>query len=196
MALPSDCEGGGIYNAYFMIVTNSTGVDSAITGIGGGIYSVNRDSYLGNTIVAGNTANTTLYGRDYFGTVDSQGNNLIGETDGSNGWNGTDLKGTYASPLDPGLGPLADNGGPTWTMALLAGSPAIDAGSNTVQDVPSTDRAAPCGPAGRNAVFGGYRSLRSQLVVRTLTVGHGEPGQGIHPRRRTVGRRGHPRGYK
>lgn len=31
---------------------------------------------------------------------------------------------------DPLLGPLQDNGGPTWTHALLAGSPAIDAGSN------------------------------------------------------------------
>lgn len=30
--------------------------------------------------------------------------------------------------VDPLLGPLADNGGPTWTHALLAGSPAIDAG--------------------------------------------------------------------
>jgi parallel beta-helix repeat protein/predicted outer membrane repeat protein len=33
---------------------------------------------------------------------------------------------------DPGLGPLQDNGGPTWTMALLAGSLAIDAGSNAL----------------------------------------------------------------
>ncbi|HEY2396145.1 MAG TPA: right-handed parallel beta-helix repeat-containing protein [Rudaea sp.] len=33
---------------------------------------------------------------------------------------------------DPGLGPLQDNGGRTWTMALLDGSPAIDAGSNTL----------------------------------------------------------------
>jgi hypothetical protein len=32
----------------------------------------------------------------------------------------------------PKLGPLADNGGPTLTMALLPGSPAIDAGDNTV----------------------------------------------------------------
>lgn len=33
---------------------------------------------------------------------------------------------------DPGLGPLQDNGGATWTMALLAGSPGIDAGSNAL----------------------------------------------------------------
>ena len=35
---------------------------------------------------------------------------------------------------DPGLGPLADNGGPTQTIALLAGSPAIDAGRSVAVD--------------------------------------------------------------
>src|SRR5208337_1025368 len=37
-----------------------------------------------------------------------------------------------ADPLNPGLGPLANNGGPTQTMALLRGSPAINAGSNAL----------------------------------------------------------------
>src|SRR5206468_12343358 len=36
------------------------------------------------------------------------------------------------------LGPLQDNGGPTFTHALLCGSPAIDAGDNT--DAPDTDQ--------------------------------------------------------
>ena len=40
--------------------------------------------------------------------------------------------GTAVSPLDPVLGPLAFNGGPTRTHALLPGSPAIDAGSNAL----------------------------------------------------------------
>ena len=62
------------------------------------------------------------------GTIASQGNNLIGETDGSSGWVGSDLTGTIASPLDPLLAPLGDYGGPTQTMALLPGSPAIGAG--------------------------------------------------------------------
>ena len=65
------------------------------------------------------------------GTI-SASNNLIGAGDGSgltNGVNGNQV-GSLAAPLDPLLGPLADNGGPTFTHALLAGSPAIDAGSN------------------------------------------------------------------
>jgi hypothetical protein len=42
------------------------------------------------------------------------------------------LAGTAYLPVDPLLGPLADNGGPTPTMALLPGSPAINAGSTAV----------------------------------------------------------------
>jgi hypothetical protein len=66
---------------------------------------------LTNTIVAGNT------GGDVFGSFAGT-NNLIGG--------------------DPGLAPLADNGGPTRTMALLPGSAAIDAGTAT--GAPSTDQ--------------------------------------------------------
>src|SRR5262249_34310098 len=60
-------------------------------------------------------------------------NNLIGDGTGMtglvNGVNGNQV-GTAANPIDPRLGPLADNGGPTLTHALLPGSPAIDAGNN------------------------------------------------------------------
>ena len=85
---------------------------------------------LGNTIVAENTATTS--GPDAFGTFASTGNNLIGETDGSSGWVGSDLTGTIAQPLNPLLAPLGNYGGPTQTMALLPGSPAIDAGNNAL----------------------------------------------------------------
>ena len=43
-----------------------------------------------------------------------------------------DKVGSVALPLDPLLGPLADNGGPTFTRALKGGSPAIDAGDPAV----------------------------------------------------------------
>ena len=85
---------------------------------------------IGNTIVAGNTAATS--GPDALGTFASLGNNLIGETDGSSGWVGSDLTGTIAQPLNPLLAPLGNYGGPTQTMALLPGSPAIDAGNNAL----------------------------------------------------------------
>ena len=53
-------------------------------------------------------------------------------TNGSSGWVGSDLTGTSAHPLNPLLAPLGNYGGPTQTMALLPGSPAIDAGSNAL----------------------------------------------------------------
>ena len=57
--------------------------------------------------------------------------NLIGTGGGNSGLtNGSN--GNLVGVADPGLGTLADNGGPTQTIALLAGSPAIDAGSNTL----------------------------------------------------------------
>ena len=38
--------------------------------------------------------------------------------------------GTLSQPVDPGLAPLRDNGGPTQTKELLPGSPAIDGGGD------------------------------------------------------------------
>ena len=92
-------------------LTNCTVSGNSATGNGGGLYTtsgrhdhadqrhrqrqlrrqrrrhcttVDGTVTLGNTIVAGNTATTS--GPDALGTFASQGNNLIGETDGSSGW--------------------------------------------------------------------------------------------------------------
>jgi hypothetical protein len=75
------------------------------------------------------------------GAFTSGGHNLIGDGTGStgfvNGVNG-DQVGTAVNPIDPMLAPLANNGGPTKTHALLVGSPAIDRGDNT--GAPATDQ--------------------------------------------------------
>jgi hypothetical protein len=89
-----------------------------------------------NTIVAGNTA--TASGPDAYGIIASQGDNLVDKTDGSSAWVGSDLTGTVASPLNPLLTALGDYGGPTQTMALQSGSPAINAGTAT--GAPATDQ--------------------------------------------------------
>ncbi len=71
--------------------------------------------------------------RDVSGIFASDGFNLIGKTDGSSGFTApTDQTGTVAAPLDPKLDPagLQNNGGPTQTIALLVGSPAIDKGTS------------------------------------------------------------------
>jgi len=70
---------------------------------------------------------------------------LVGIADGSTGIiNGVDgnIAGTFLEPVDPLLGPLANNGGQTDTMALFATSPAIDAGL-LVFESPFDQRGAP-----------------------------------------------------
>jgi len=77
---------------------------------------------LQNSILAGNTSFTSP---DCNGTISSTGYNLIANTAGC----------TFApvvgdlTNIDPKLGPLQDNGGPTLTHALLPGSPAVNAGN-------------------------------------------------------------------
>ena len=98
---------------------------------GGGIYNSGGSVMLENTLLGVNTiVNAGQTSQDAAGTYASQGYNLIGVTDGSSGWVTSDLIGNIGAPLDPKVGPLQNNGGPTATMALLPGSPAIDAGAN------------------------------------------------------------------
>ena len=123
--------GGGIHvHAGTLTAVNDTISDNSASSGGGIASDPGTTLTIANTIVAGNTATTS--GPDADGTIVSLGNNLIGKTDGSSGWVDSDLTGTIALPLDPMLAPLGDNGGPTQTMALLSGSPAINAGNNSL----------------------------------------------------------------
>jgi hypothetical protein len=124
-------DGGGIYNtAGTTVLYDCTVSGNTASGSGGGLDNYGGTITLGNTIVAGNSAATS--GPDVFGSFDSLGHNLIGIADGSSGWVSSDLTGTAAHPLNPLLASLAWYGGPTQTMALLPGSPAIDVGSNAL----------------------------------------------------------------
>jgi len=130
--------GGAIGTNGTVTLTNCT-ISANSASAGGGI-ATNGTVTIGNTIVAGNAANS---GPDVLvgdGSVSSQGSNLIGKTDGSTGWVGGDITGTIAAPRDPKLASLADNGGPTQTMALLPGSPAIDKGDDSVLATVTTDQ--------------------------------------------------------
>jgi hypothetical protein len=118
-------RGGAIYNGATVAVSNSTISGSSSVLDGGGLASFATASIF-NTIIAGNVSLASA--QDCFGTYNSQGYNLIGKTNLSSGWVASDLTGSSAAPLNPLLGPLQDNGGPTFTMALLPGSAAIDAG--------------------------------------------------------------------
>ncbi len=87
---------------------------------------------------------SALHRSDYFGAAHATSHNLIGDGTGSTGFSSAngDQVGTAASPIDPHLGPLPNNGGPMLTLALLPGSPAIDAGApitTVAQDAAPTD---------------------------------------------------------
>ena len=122
---------GGIYNEYSTLtLTNCTISDNTVNG---GIYNYDGTGAtltLNNTIVAGNV------GDDVFGQVQpTSAYNLIGDGTGITNLTQLDQSnfiGTTAHPLNPLLGPLDYYGGPTQTMALLPGSPAINAGSNAL----------------------------------------------------------------
>ena len=150
----STSPGGGIYTGRVTVLTNDT-IAGNVAGTGGGIFSfasltavsctiagnsasgngggldVTSIATLRNTIVAQNTAAT---GNDIFGAVvPTSDYNLVGDGNGSSGLidgvNGNQV-GFYGT-IDPLLDPngLQDNGGPTQTIALLAGSPALNAGA-------------------------------------------------------------------
>jgi Ca2+-binding RTX toxin-like protein len=142
--------GGGIANRSNLEIFNSTITGNAIaTNVsnrsGAGIYNSSNSGLpngsaeqraiatITSSIVAGNNNNDLGGGLSSQSNFNSGGNNLIGNADGadgfSNGVNG-DIVGTAANPIDPLLGTLQNNGGTTPTIALLTGSPAIDAGSN------------------------------------------------------------------
>src|SRR5262249_51950420 len=121
-------DGGGISNLNTMTIINSTIAGNYAFGGAGISTSQAVTINMVNTIVAQNVGWVGFPGPDVWGPVTSLGHNLVGDTSDSSGWIATDLTGTVSAPLDPKLGALADNGGPTQTMALLNGSPAIGSG--------------------------------------------------------------------
>ncbi|MEL6929329.1 MAG: calcium-binding protein [Cyanobacteria bacterium J06600_6] len=106
-------------------------VNSTITGNDSGRAAIFADGDITaiSSIIAGNTGRS-FGGGDFYGDITSSGNNLVGISNSSFAFDPTDIAGTPAEPIDPLLGELQDNGGPTATVAPLAGSPALNAGSN------------------------------------------------------------------
>ena len=108
------------------------GGPAGAAGTGGGVGVSSGTLNTRNTIVALNTAASGL---DVFGAFISLGHNFIGKADGSSGFtNGSngDQAGTIASPINPLLGPLQNNGGSTQTLRPAANSPVVNAGDSCV----------------------------------------------------------------
>ena len=148
--------GGGLYTilSATTTLTNCTVSDNAAPD-GGGILA-HRQLALNNTIVANSASGGDLV--LYLGTetILSGSNNLI--EDGSGG-----LADTLTG--DPFLGPLQDNGGPTWTHALLPGSPAQNAGRNALAVDPTG-----------NPIASDQRGFAPRIVNGTVDIGAVEVG--------------------
>ncbi|MDB4766281.1 hypothetical protein OAG71_01190 [bacterium] len=131
-------NGGGIYSIQSSVeIVNSTVAENSSSGVGGGIglfvsdFTTKERLTIHNSIVAGNTDNGTapdvLAPDDVLNDLIVE-HSLIGDTTGS-GITATTGSGNILNQSAL-LGPLADNGGPTLTHALLPDSPAIDVGNN------------------------------------------------------------------
>jgi hypothetical protein len=155
--------GGAVENYGLLTVDNSTIVDNLDVAHGySGIDNVNTArAYISYSTLANATNNimnwnssrtyitatvvvnlTTPNGYECFHT-NSNGYNIAYNTAGHCGGQSTDLLG-----VDPLLGPLRDNGGPTLTRAIPAGSPAVDTvpRSACIMETDQRSRARPAGP--------------------------------------------------
>jgi parallel beta-helix repeat protein len=155
-------QGGGIWNSGSgsLVLRNCT-VSENTASSGGGVAVGAGSVELANTIVA---ANTAADGVDCQGPSTSLGFNLIGNATGCDlAASQGDLVGSAESPVDPMLGPLQGNGGPTLTHALLFGSPAIEAGSPATPGsggsaCESSDQRGVARPQGARCDIGAYEA--------------------------------------
>jgi len=151
--------GAGIRNGGILTITNSTlSSNDAATGTGGGIWNAGTITITYSTL-AGNSAYSaagSIYNFQGWGVVTLNSSIITGPSipSGINCWGdpvidgGHNIEDAYTCGFnpangsmpntDPLIGPLQDNGGPTWTHALAWNSPAIDTGDD--EQFPSTDQ--------------------------------------------------------
>jgi predicted outer membrane repeat protein len=162
-------RGGGIYNTSMLTVSNSTfNGNSAVVNDGGGIDNDTGTLTVSNSTISDNGAPAGA-GIFTYGTLNAVNTIIAGN-------HGDDLDGGVSSGShnliggDPLLGPLQDNGGPTQTMALLPGSPALNAGDPA--QLGTADQRGVARSGGVN--IGAYQASASALVVTgpaTATAG-------------------------
>ncbi len=182
----SAINGGGIESinsGTVLNLVNTTIAYNSASNQGGGIDNQGLPANLFNTIVAANTRTGSTAASDISGSVNpgtatsGSRNNLIG-TGGAGGLtNGS--AGNLVGVASPKLGTLGNYGGPTQTIPLLPGSPALDAGGiDRYTNVTTDQRGAQLGPngldAGTQLDIGAYEDTSSYVVTSqadSLAVG-------------------------
>jgi hypothetical protein len=177
-------------------VSNSTFTGNFTSLAGGAIHNSATTATVASSTVSGNTA--TIDGGAIFngrtGSLTVQNSVLAGNSGGNCGtvipvtdgghnisWPDTTCPGINA---DPRLGPLASNGGPTQTLALLPTSPAIDALPRVGAGCPATDQRGISRPQGPNCDIGAF-----ELTVNPTPSPTPAPGQAPVPSPPATGRR-------
>lgn len=164
-------DGGAILNDGQVTITNSTISDNQAGRNGGGIYNNDHKTVeMTNTIFKAGVSGVNLFNNG--GTVTSHGYNLTSDSGG----------GFFHAigdqiDSDPMLGPLQDNGGPTFTHELLTGSPAINVGTPNFTPPPLYDQRG----VGYDRVFGGNIDIGSfevQVLLPTPTPSATPPANG------------------
>jgi len=175
--------GGGLFNSGTLDAVNSTFASSGAVGgtnglAGNGSFPGSNGSMGsargGNIAGSGGTfilkssiVATNLSGGNGYGTITDAGNNI--SSDSSLAFGSSSLKNT-----DPKLGSLATNGGPTKTMLLLAGSPAVNAGGDACLAVDQRGFPRPSGAhCDIGAVEMGAPAIQTQPESRNVAVGLG-----------------------
>ena len=186
---PSSFGGGAIFtDTGDVSIVNSTLTGNSAA-VGGGVVkyqsadpSVGGDSLtIHNSIVAGNIGTGPDIDNPNSATI-AVFHSLIGDNDGTNlseaqtpDSNGNLIgDSSQSGAIDPLLGPLQDNGGPTFTHALLAGSLALNAGSNTLAVDPSNANAPLTSDQRTNPfvrIFGSAVDMGAFEVQPLLVVG-------------------------
>jgi Chlamydia polymorphic membrane protein (Chlamydia_PMP) repeat len=164
------CCGGGIFNEGFSGPATVTITNSTLSGnsarAAGGIWNHNGLATLtiGDTILKRGTSGENIVNE---GTVISLGYNLSSDIGVNNIYSGAgDLTATGDQiNTDPILGPLQDNGGPTFTHELLSGSPAIDTGDPSFAPPPDYEQRGP----GFSRVYNGRIDIGAFEVQPTPT---------------------------
>lgn len=167
--------GAGIWNDGTVVLLNSTIVSNSIGGSdcydpssGAGVWNSGTVRSR-NSIIAANftTLACPIQGVDFAGNLDSLGHNLM---QNSSGWTNVGTGTGDLVGLDPMIGPFQDNGGPTWTHALLPGSPAIDAGDSTIWYAPQDDQRGVPRPQGPRVDIGAFEYQYSGAVFTRIEV--------------------------
>jgi hypothetical protein len=164
-------QGGGMLNlnSHPTLINVTFSGNVAQANLGGGIYNLNSSLALINTIIANSpsggdcVSDSSAFSDWTYNNFVEDASNTCGLENGNSG---------NIIGVDPKLGLLANNGGFTPTHALLAGSPAINAGRDA--NCPAKDQRGMKRPQGSQCDLGAF-----ELELQTLTIAGNTGAAGV-----------------